>query len=64
LGIFGLITWQCLIFAGDAWRVGETSMGTQVPIYPYIYGVTLGIALLCLVIVVDLGRSLVKAVKG
>jgi TRAP-type C4-dicarboxylate transport system permease small subunit len=64
LGIFGLITWQCLIFAGDAWRVGETSMGTQAPIFPYIYGVTFGIALLCLVILVDLSKSLVKAVKG
>ena len=36
LGIFGIIAWQCLIFAGDAWRVGETSMGTEVPIFPYV----------------------------
>jgi TRAP-type C4-dicarboxylate transport system permease small subunit len=64
LGIFGIISWQCVVFAGDAWRVGETSMGTQVPLFPYIYGVALGIALLCLVILVDLGKSLVKAVSG
>jgi len=64
LGIFGLIAWQCLVFAGDAWQVGETSMGALVPIYPCIYGVALGIALLCLVILVDIGKSLVKAVSG
>ena len=64
LGIFGLITWQCVVFAGDAWRVGDTSMGTQVPIFPYIYGVAFGIALLCLVILFDLAKSLVKAVSG
>jgi TRAP-type C4-dicarboxylate transport system permease small subunit len=64
LVIFGLITWQCLLFAHDTWRVGGTSMGALVPNYPYIYGVAFGIALLCLVILVDLGKSLVKAVSG
>ena len=64
LGIFGLVTWQSLLFAYDTWQVGGTSMGALVPNYPYMYGVAFGIALLCLVILVDLGKSLVKAVKG
>ena len=64
LGIFALITWQCLVLASDMRRVGEVSMSALLPFYPYIYGVGFGIALLCLVILVDLMQSLVKAAKG
>lgn len=64
LGIFALITWQCLVLASDMWRVGEVSMSALLPFYPYIYGVGFGCALLCLVILVDLGKSLAKAAKG
>jgi TRAP-type C4-dicarboxylate transport system permease small subunit len=64
LGIFGLVTWQSLLFAYDTWLVGGSSMGALVPNYPYMYGVAFGIALLCLAILVDLGKSLVKAVRG
>ena len=64
LGIFGLITWQCLVLANDMWRLGELSMSAHMPFYPYIYGVAFGCALLCLVILVDLGKSLAEAVKG
>lgn len=63
LGIFAVITWQCLVLANDMWRVGEVSMSALLPFYPYIYGVAFGCALLCLVILVDIGKSLAKAVK-
>ena len=62
LGIFAVITWQCVVLANDMWRVGEVSMSALLPFYPYIYGVAFGCALLCLVILVDLGKSLAKAV--
>jgi TRAP-type C4-dicarboxylate transport system permease small subunit len=64
LGIFSLVTWQSLLFAYDTWLVGGSSMGALVPNHPYMYGVAFGIALLCLVILVDLGKSLIKAVSG
>lgn len=64
LGIFGLVTWQSLLYATDAFRQGDVSMGALKPFYPYIYAMAFGTALLCLVIVVDLGKALVKAVKG
>ena len=62
LGIFAVITWQCVVLANDMRRVGEVSMSALLPFYPYIYGVAFGCALLCLVISVDLGKSLAKAV--
>jgi TRAP-type C4-dicarboxylate transport system permease small subunit len=64
LGIFALITWQCLAFGNDMRRVGELSMTAHLPFYPYIYGIAFGCALLCLVILFDLIGSLAEGVKG
>jgi TRAP-type C4-dicarboxylate transport system permease small subunit len=64
LGLFSLITWQCIALANDMRLAGETSMTSLVPFYPYIYAVAFGCALLSLVILVDFIKSLVKAVKG
>jgi TRAP-type C4-dicarboxylate transport system permease small subunit len=64
LGIFSLITWQSIALANDMRRAGETSMTSLEPFYPYIYAIAFGCALLCLVILVDLMKSVVKAVKG
>jgi len=63
LGIFALVTWQCLVLGNNMWRLGELSMSAHMPFYPYIYGVGFGCALLCLVILIDLGKSLAKVVK-
>ena len=64
LGIFSLITWQCVVFAIDMKRSGELAMTTLLPFYPYIYGIAFGCALLCLVILADLIKSAAKAVRG
>jgi TRAP-type C4-dicarboxylate transport system permease small subunit len=64
LGIFSLITWQSIALGNDMRRAGEVSMTSLEPFYPYIYAIAFGCALLCLVILVDLMKSLVKAVKG
>jgi TRAP-type C4-dicarboxylate transport system permease small subunit len=64
LGIFSLITWQSVALANDMRRAGELSMTSLEPFYPYIYAVAFGCALICLVILVDIMKSVVKAVKG
>jgi C4-dicarboxylate transporter DctQ subunit len=64
LGLFSLITWQCIALANDIRHAGEVSMTALLPFYPYIYAVAFGCALLSLVILVDFIKSLVKAVKG
>jgi TRAP-type C4-dicarboxylate transport system permease small subunit len=62
LGTFSLVTWQCVVYAIDMKRTGELSMTALLPFYPYIYGIAFGCALLCLVILAGLIKSL-KAVK-
>lgn len=64
LGIFSLVTWQCVVFAIDMKRSGELSMTALVPFYPYVYGIAFGCALLGLVILADLIKSAVKVVRG
>lgn len=64
LGIFILITWQCIVLGNDMRRSGELSMTALVPSYPYIYAVAFGCALLCMVILMDIAKSLLKAVRG
>ena len=64
LGIFSLITWQSLLLAGDMLRHGETSMTALLPFYPFIYGIAFGTALLCMIILVGLVKSMARAVKG
>jgi len=64
LGLFYLITWQCVVYGDDMRRAGELSMTALTPFYPYIYGIAFGCALLCLVILIDLIKSVTKVVKG
>jgi TRAP-type C4-dicarboxylate transport system permease small subunit len=64
LGLFFVITWQCAVYGSDMRRAGELSMTALAPFYPYIYGIAFGCALLCLVILIDLIKSVTKVVKG
>jgi TRAP-type C4-dicarboxylate transport system permease small subunit len=64
LGLFFVITWQCIVLGNDIRRAGEVTMSALLPFYPYIYAVAFGCALLSLVILVDFIKSLSKAVKG
>jgi TRAP-type C4-dicarboxylate transport system permease small subunit len=64
LGLFSLVTWQCIVLANDMRLSGEVSMTSLIPFHPYIYAVAFGCGLLSLVILVDVIKSLIKAVKG
>ena len=56
--LFGLITWQSILYGIDCQRAGEVSLTLELPFYPIIYGVALGAAVVCLVLIVDLGNAL------
>lgn len=55
--LFGLITWQSIVYASDLKQSGEVSLTIQMPIYPYVYGIALGCGLLCLVLLLDFVKS-------
>jgi TRAP-type C4-dicarboxylate transport system permease small subunit len=63
VGIFAIVAWQCWVYGTDMRRCGEVSMSVYIPLHPFIYGVSFGCALLCMVILVDLIKALTKAVS-
>jgi TRAP-type C4-dicarboxylate transport system permease small subunit len=63
LGMFSLVTWQCIVLGNNVKKAGEVSMTSLDPFYPYIYAIAVGCGLLCLVILTDIINSLFKAVK-
>ncbi len=54
LVLFGLISWQCLVYGNDCRLNGEVSLTLGIPLYPVIYGVAFGASVVCLVQMVDL----------
>lgn len=62
--IFGLIAYQAFIYALDIRKSGEVSSTLQMPIYPFIFGMALGFALLCLVLIADFIKSLKRTLPG
>ena len=61
--LFAIITWQSLVYAADIRQSGEVSVTLTMPIYPFIYGIAAGSALLVLVLLHDSLHSAIGAVK-
>ena len=60
--LFGLITWQSILYASNLMRTGEVSMTLQMPIYPFVYGIAIGSGMLCLVLLIEFLQSLKRIV--
>lgn len=61
--LFGLLTWQSVIYAADLRHSGEVSVTLTMPIYPFIYGIAAGSGLLTLVLLVEALRTTARAVR-
>lgn len=60
LALFALIAWQSVIYANDLRAYGEVSLTLQLPFYPFVYGIGFSAAAVCLVLLADLFKSLMK----
>ena len=58
--LFALIAWQSVIYANDLRAYGEVSLTLQLPFYPFVYGIGFSAAAVCLVLLADLFKSLMK----
>ncbi len=56
--LFGLITWQSMLYASNLMHTGEVSLTLQMPIYPFVYGIAIGSGMLCVVLLTDFLQSL------
>ena len=55
--LFAMIAWQSTVYASHLSQSGEVSLTLQLPLYPFVYGIAVGCALLCLYLVSTLIRS-------
>jgi TRAP-type C4-dicarboxylate transport system permease small subunit len=61
--LFGLITWQSLLYASNLMHTGEVSLTLQMPIYPFVYGIAIGSGMLCVVLLIDFLQSLKRTTQ-
>lgn len=64
LGLFAVVIWQSMEFAERMIRTRQVTMTALLPFYPFIYIIAFGCFLLCLIILVELIKSLDKVLKG
>ena len=57
---FSLISWQSVIYANDLHRSGEVSLTLELPFYPFVYGISISAAIVCLILLSDLFKSFLK----
>ena len=60
--LFALIAWQSVIYANDLRMSGEVSLTLELPFYPFVYGVGFSAAVVCLILLSDLFKHLMKVV--
>jgi len=61
--LFGLIAWQSILYASNLMHTGEVSMTLQMPIFPFVYGISIGSGILCLVLLIEFFQSLSRTIQ-
>lgn len=64
LAVFAVITWWSIVYAENLRIGGHVSAELYIPIYPFIYAVAIGSAIICLVFLVNLFEHLTGVIKG
>jgi len=62
VGVFALIAWRSIWHAEGLKASGATTSALYIPLYPFVYVVAFGSAILCLVFIVELLNHLAQAV--
>jgi len=62
--LFLILAKEVAIYALQTRGTGEVGMTTEIPFYPFIFGVAFGLLMLALVLVVDILKSLKRLISG
>lgn len=63
LGLTILFAWRCAAYAQSLWQIGETSQTEKIPFAPFVLVMSVGFAVLCLVLLIDFVRSLMEVTE-
>jgi len=58
--LFALISWQSIRYGMNCQQCGEVSLTLELPVYPIIYGIAFGAAVVCLVLLTDFMDAIAK----
>jgi TRAP-type C4-dicarboxylate transport system permease small subunit len=61
--LFALLCWQSISYAHELQVRGDLSLTLQVPYYPFVYGVGLSSAAVCMVLLVELSNNVLKVIN-
>jgi len=61
--LFALLAWRSYEYGRVLQDTGEVSMTQGIPFYPFVYAIALCCIPVCLVLLVELLKSVLKAVK-
>jgi TRAP-type C4-dicarboxylate transport system permease small subunit len=61
--LFILIAWRSVLYAETIRVSGEVSLTLKLPFYPFIYGIALSAAIVCLVKIIDIHKSFLKVLN-
>ena len=63
LFLFALISWQSVIYGNDLYASNEVSLTLEFPFYPFVYGIAFSAAVVCLVLLSDLIKNVIKILE-
>ena len=61
IALFGIMSWQSMLYGLDLRASGEVSLTVQMPIYPFVFAIGIGCGLVCFVLGLEFFASLRKA---
>ena len=61
--LYAVISWQCVKYAINLYRIGEVSPATATPFYPFIFAVAFGLLMLALILLNDVFQSISEIFK-
>jgi len=60
LCLFVFVAWQSMVYANDLRLSNEVSLTLELPFYPFVVGIGLSAAIVCLILLCDLMNHLMK----
>jgi TRAP-type C4-dicarboxylate transport system permease small subunit len=58
--LFFFIAWRSFLYANSLRSTGEVSLTLQLPFYPFVYGIAFSAGAVCLVLLTDLFKNILK----
>ena len=61
--LFVFIMWQSVLYGNDLRTTAEVSLTLQLPFYPFVYGIAFSAGAVCLILLADLFKNIMKVFR-